>query len=107
MMEDGAWAERETIRTEQQRVTEVYQTKLDMCLARIARLTNLTRTQEWYHQLSDQESDDEIDRMIGHEPPEAPPRHGAQRVRVPTTEIERWINQFREEFRNHAVVSIS
>ena len=60
------------------------------------------RTQEWYHELSDQESDDDIDRMAGDERQDPPPRHGVQRVRAPTTEIERWINQFREEFRNHA-----
>ena len=40
--------------------------------------------------------------MVGDEPWESPPRRDTQRVRVPTTEIERWINQFREEFRNHA-----
>ena len=61
------------------------------------------RTREWYHELSDQENNDEIDRIVGDEPQSAPPRHGAQRARVPTTEIERWINQFREELRNHAV----
>ena len=103
MMEHGAWAEREAIRTEQLRVTEVYQTKLDVCLARIERLTHRMRTQERYHEPSDQERDGEIDRMIGDDPREAPPRRGTQRARVPTTEIERWINQFREEFRNHAV----
>ena len=65
------------------------------------------RTQEWYHELSDQESDDEIDRMIGDELRSAPPRRDTQRARVPTAEIERWIkfriNQFREDFRNQAV----
>ena len=43
--------------------------------------------------------------MIGDEPRSAPPRRGAEPVRVPTTEIERWINQFRDESRNHAVDS--
>ena len=63
-----AWLNRDTIRREQQRVTETYQIKVDLCLARIERLTNRMRTQQWYHALSDQESDDEIDRMIGDEP---------------------------------------
>ena len=31
MIEDGAWPGREATRREQQRVTEVYQTKLDVC----------------------------------------------------------------------------
>ena len=53
--------------------------------------------------VSDQESDDEINRMAGDEPQSAPPRRETQQVRVPVNEIERWINQFREEFRNHAV----
>ena len=103
MIEDGAWTEWDAIKKEQQRVTEAYQANLDVCLAQIERLTNRMQTQEWYHELSDQESDDDIDRMMGDRPRDPPPRRGVQRARVPTTEIERWINQFREEFRNHAV----
>ena len=57
------------------------------------------RTQEWYHEMSDQESEDDIDRMVGDEPQDPPPRRGVQRT---PTEIKRWINHFREEFRNHA-----
>ena len=102
MIEDGAWTEWDAVKKEQQRVTGVYQTKVDLCLARIERLTNRLRTQEWSHELFDQESDDDIDRMVGGEPRSTPPRREAQQVRVPTTEIERWINRFREEFRNHA-----
>ena len=39
-----------------------------MCLARIELLTNRIRAQDWYRELSDQESEDEIDRMVGDEP---------------------------------------
>ena len=45
MIEDGAWAEWDVIKREQQQVTEVYQTKLklDQREAQIERLTNSGR----------------------------------------------------------------
>ena len=39
--------------------------KVNQCNANIERLTNRLQTQTWYHELSDQEGDDEIDRMVG------------------------------------------
>ena len=43
MIEDGAWTERDALMREQQRVAETHrenQTKVDLCLARLERLTN-------------------------------------------------------------------
>ena len=105
MIEDGARTDRDTFTRERECAAETqreYQ-QVDLRLARIERLNHRMRAQEWYHELSDQESEDDIDRMLGDEPRSAPPRCGAQQARVPTTEVERWINRFREEFRNHAI----
>ena len=38
------------------------------CAANLARLEDRMRTQNWHHELSDQESDDEVDRMVGDRP---------------------------------------
>ena len=40
--------------------TRECQTKMDQRLAQIQRLSNRIRTQDWYHDLSDAESDEEI-----------------------------------------------
>ena len=42
-----------------------YQAKVDQCVASVERLTNRLRMKGWYHELSDQESEDGIDRMVG------------------------------------------
>ena len=105
-IEDGVWYDRNTFMQEQERnaeTTREYHAKVDLTLARTGRLINRLHTQDWYRELSDQESEDEIDRMLGDEPHGAPPRRSTQRVRVPTADVEQWINQFREEFRNNAV----
>ena len=48
-----------------------YQAKVEV---RVDRLTDRVRTQVWYHELSEQESEDEIDRMVGDELRPPPPR---------------------------------
>ena len=80
---------------------------MDLCLARIERLTNRIRPQDWYHELSDQESEDEIDRMVGDEPRSTQERRGIRRVRAPTADIDQWLNQFREEFQTMSQVGTS
>ena len=69
-------------------------------------------TQECYHDLSEQESDDEIDRMLGEEPHSAQERRGIRQVRVPTADIDqpvagripapcrRWEQPFHSVLRN-------
>ena len=47
--------------------------------------------------MSDQESDDEIDRMVGDRPRPAPPRRGVIRARVLVQELDQWSNQLRHE----------
>ena len=61
-IEDGMWHDRNTLTKEQGRAAETqreYQTKADLFLARIERLTNRMRTQDWYRELSDKESEDD------------------------------------------------
>ena len=41
-----------------------YQAKVDMCLARVERVSDRIRTQDWYHDLSEQESDEETEQML-------------------------------------------
>ena len=56
---------------DQDRVVEIsreYQTKVDLRLTQIQQLDDRIRTQEWYHELSEQESDNKIDQMLGEEP---------------------------------------
>ena len=59
MPEDDALAERDASMREQQRVTEISNKSGPM------RLTNRMRIQEWYYELSDQDSDAEINHGIG------------------------------------------
>ena len=71
MIEDGVWNDRNTLTQDQERAAETHREyQANLCLARIERLTNHNqmRTQDWYHELSDQESEDEIDQMVGDEP---------------------------------------
>ena len=106
MIEDGVQYDRNIRMQARERATEThreYQTKVDLCLAQIERLTNRMRTHDWYRELSEQESEDGSDQMVRDEPRGVPPQCGIQRIRVPTAEVERWINQIREEFRNTAV----
>ena len=70
---------------------------MDQCVASIESLTNRLRTQTWFHELSDQESEGEIDRMVGERPRPAPPRRGVLRARVPVREFDQRINQLRDE----------
>ena len=44
--------------------TRESQTKTDRCLARSQRLNDRIRTQDWYHDLSEEESDEEIERQL-------------------------------------------
>ena len=75
-----------------------YQAKVDECVASVERLTDRLRTQHWYHELSEQESDDEIGRMVEDQPRPPPPRHGAQRTRILMSEVDRLVTQIRGEF---------
>ena len=106
MIEDGVKYDRNIRMQERERAAETHrknQAKEDLFLAPIERLSNRARTHEWHHELSEQESEDEIDRLVGDEPRSAPPRRGTQQIRAPTAEVESWINQRREELRNTAV----
>ena len=79
-----------------------YQAKGDQCVASVERPTNRLRTQNWYDELSEQESDDE-DGMVGDRPRPAPPRRGVTRARVPVQEFDQWMNQLRDEVQAHGV----
>ena len=82
-----------------------HQVKTDQCIALIERLENRLRTQTWYHELSDQGNDDEIDRMVGDRPRPAPPRHAVMRAKAPTGELDRWVNQLQEEVQTQGMES--
>ena len=60
-----------------------HQAEVDQCVARVERLTNRLRMQDWYHELSDQESEDDIDRMVGEQSRPTPPRRSVQRIGSP------------------------
>ena len=75
-----------------------YQPKVDLCLAHMELVNNRIRTQEWYRELSEQGSDEEIDQMLGDEQPRsAQGRRSTQRVHMTTANIDQWLEQLREE----------
>ena len=55
---------------------------MDQRIAHIDRLEIRMRTQNWYHDLSDQESNDQIDRMVENRPRPAVPRRVVMQARV-------------------------
>ena len=79
-----------------------YQAKVDTRLARVERVNDRIRAQDWHHDLSEQESDEEIEQML-----ESAQRRctqeqpGTQRIRVETSDIDQWHDQLRQEFQHH------
>ena len=71
--------------------------------ANLARLEDQIRTLGWYHDLSEQESDDEVDQMLGDRPRPAPPRCMAMQARVPLRELDQWITQLQNDVQNRGL----
>ena len=61
------------------------------------------RTQNWYHDLSDQESDDEVDQMVEGRPRPAVPRRMVMQARVPLGELDQRVNQLRNDVQNRGL----
>ena len=69
--------------------------RVNQCAASLERLENRMRTQNWYHELPDQESDDAIDRMVVDRSDVQ--SRTVMRARVPARELDRWVSRNTKE----------
>ena len=77
--------------------------RLNQCTSDLARLENRMRTQDWYHDLSEQESSDEIHQVVEGRPRATTPRCMVMQARVPLGELDQWINQLRHDVQTHGL----
>ena len=71
-----------------------YKVRLDQCTAGLADLDNRARNQEWYHDVSERESSDEIHQAIDRRPRPrraVPKRRPVMQARVLLRELEPWM----------------
>ena len=86
----------ESLRQRQERVSQ--------CEAGLTDLENRMRTQDWWHDLSEQESSDEIHRIVdGRARRAAPKRRMVAQAKVPIGEPERMFTQLRDEAQTYGV----
>ena len=70
----------------------------------LACLENRMRTQDWYHDLSEQESSDEIHGLVDGRPRHAAPKRCMiAQARVPVGELEEWFTQLHRDAQNNGI----